>query len=200
MRFGIKKRGKRQRWVLASFLMNIWRQLAFGNAAVADKPDVIFLLLRVSAGRCRPVDVLVEVGVLQRAVGRGRAHVGHADVVEVVSLVPVVAILQLVGRLRWLAVWAQVLAQALRRHHGIALAVAPDINPFNPCSKEKRQSMVNCKILLPKFNTWKPVRLEREKGSLLPLDPAVGGFSASFFCDSSQMASPLHRNGNAIAP
>ena len=154
----------------------------------------------MSAGRCRPVDVLVEVGVLQRAVGRGRAHVGHADGVEVVSLVPVVAILQLVGRLHRLAVWAQVLAQALRRHHSIALAVAPDINPFNPCSKEKRQSMVNCKILLPKFNTWKPVHLERKKGSLLPLDHAVGGFSASFFCDSSQMASPLHRNGNAITP
>ena len=57
-----------------------------------------------------------------------------------------------------------------------------------------------CKILLPKFNTWKPVRLEREKGSLLPLDNAVGGFSASFFCDSSQMALPLHRNRIAVSP
>ena len=51
------------------------------------------------------------------------------------------------------------------------------------------------------------MHLEREKGSLLPLDHAVGGFSASFFAIVAKWrrrytvtAMRLHRNGNAITP
>ena len=64
----------------------------------------------------------------------------------------------------------------------------------------KGETAMNCKILLPKFNTWKQVLLERKNGSEAPLGNAFGAFSANFCCHSSQMASPLHRNGNAIAP
>ena len=55
-----------------------------------------------------------------------------------------------------------------------------------------------CKILLPKFNTWKPVPLEQENGVRLPFGNTAGGFSASFFCHSSQMASPLQCNRVAV--
>ena len=55
-----------------------------------------------------------------------------------------------------------------------------------------------CKILLPKFNTWKTVLLEQENGVRLPFGNTAGGFSASFFCHSSQMASPLQCNRVAV--
>ena len=57
-----------------------------------------------------------------------------------------------------------------------------------------------CKLLLPKFNTWKPVQIERKKGSLQLFDNAVGRFLAKKFCRYGAIASRLHRNGNAIAP
>ena len=56
------------------------------------------------------------------------------------------------------------------------------------------------KILLPKFNTWKQVHLERKKGSLPPLGNTVSRFSAINFCRYGVIASRLHCNGNAIAP
>ena len=59
---------------------------------------------------------------------------------------------------------------------------------------------LKCKILLPKFNTWEQVHLERKKGSLPPFENAVGRFLAKNRCRYSVIASPLHRNGNAIAP
>ena len=55
-----------------------------------------------------------------------------------------------------------------------------------------------CKLLLPKFNTWKPVQIERKKGSLPPFGNAAGGFSAMFFCHGSQMTSPLQCNRDAV--
>ena len=59
---------------------------------------------------------------------------------------------------------------------------------------------LNCKILLSKFNTLEQVHLERKKGSLPLFDNAVGWFFAKKFCRYSTIASPLHRNGNAITP
>ena len=63
-----------------------------------------------------------------------------------------------------------------------------------------RAEATKCKILLPKFNTWEQVQIERKKGSLLPLDNAGGGFSAIFVCRYGTIASPLHRNRIAIVP
>ena len=62
------------------------------------------------------------------------------------------------------------------------------------------RSYVNCKILLPKFNTWEQGQIERKKGSLSPFDNTVDSFSAKKFCHYSVIASRLHRNGVAIAP
>ena len=59
---------------------------------------------------------------------------------------------------------------------------------------------LKCKILLPKFNTSEQVHLERKKGSLRPLDNAVGRFLAKLFCRYGVIASRLHRNGDAITP
>ena len=63
-----------------------------------------------------------------------------------------------------------------------------------PCAHEK------CKILLPKFNTWKQGQIERKKGSLTPFDNTVGRFFAKNVCRYGAIASRLHRNGNAITP
>ena len=60
--------------------------------------------------------------------------------------------------------------------------------------------MLNCKILLPKFNTWKPVQLERKKGSFPLFDNADSRFFAKNVCRYGAIASRLHRNGDAIAP
>ena len=61
-------------------------------------------------------------------------------------------------------------------------------------------STLNCKILLPKFNTCGQVHLERKKGSLSTFYNTVGGFSAKKFCRYCLIASPLRCNGDAIAP
>ena len=55
-----------------------------------------------------------------------------------------------------------------------------------------------CKLLLPKFNTWKQVQIERKKGSLSPLGNTISKFSAKNFCRYGVIASRLHRNGTAI--
>ena len=62
------------------------------------------------------------------------------------------------------------------------------------------RSYVNCKILLPKFNTWEQGKIERKKGSLSPFYNTVDSFSAKKFCHYSVIASRLHRNGVAISP
>ena len=61
-----------------------------------------------------------------------------------------------------------------------------------------RAEATKCKILLPKFNTWEQVQIERKKGNLLPFRNTASGFSARFFCDSSQMALPLQCNRDAV--
>ena len=62
------------------------------------------------------------------------------------------------------------------------------------------RSYVNCKILLPKFNTWEQGQIERKKGSLSPFYNTVDSFSAKKFCHYSVIASRLHRNRVAISP
>ncbi len=59
---------------------------------------------------------------------------------------------------------------------------------------------LNCKILLPKFNTWKQGQIERKKGSLLPFGNTVGRFLAKNLCRYGAIASRLQCNGNAITP
>ena len=54
------------------------------------------------------------------------------------------------------------------------------------------------KILLPKFNTWKQVLLERKNGFEVPLYSTVSGISAKKICRYGVIALPLHCNGNAI--
>ena len=58
--------------------------------------------------------------------------------------------------------------------------------------------MRNCKILLPKFNTWKQGQIELKKGSLPPLGNTISKFSAKKFCRYGVIASRLHCNGDAI--
>ena len=62
------------------------------------------------------------------------------------------------------------------------------------------QKYQNCKILLPKFNTWKQGQIEREKGFEVPLRSIVDWFFAKNHCRYGAIASPLHRNRNAIVP
>ena len=62
------------------------------------------------------------------------------------------------------------------------------------------RSYVNCKILLPKFNTWEQGQIERKKGSLLPFGNTVGRFLAKNLCRYGAIASRLQCNGNAITP
>ena len=57
---------------------------------------------------------------------------------------------------------------------------------------------LNCKILLPKFNTWEQVLLERKNGFEVPLYSTVSGISAKKICRYGVIALPLHCNGNAI--
>ena len=59
---------------------------------------------------------------------------------------------------------------------------------------------LNCKILLPKFNTWEQVLLERENGFEVPLYSTVSGISAKKICRYGVIATPLHCNGDAITP
>ena len=56
-----------------------------------------------------------------------------------------------------------------------------------------------CKILLPKFNTCWQALLERKKDFEVPLCSIVGRFSAKNFCRFSEIALPLHCNGDAIS-
>ena len=58
---------------------------------------------------------------------------------------------------------------------------------------------LKCKILLPKFNTWKPLHLERKNGFEVPLLGNVGAFFAKNHCRYGAIASPLHRNRDAIS-
>ena len=59
---------------------------------------------------------------------------------------------------------------------------------------------LNSKILLPKFNTWEQVLLERKNGFEVPLYSTVSGISAKKICRYGVIALPLHCNGNAITP
>ena len=84
--------------------------------------------------------------------------------------------------------------------HCRRLRLLGDVKYVNANMRRDKDFMLKCKILLPKFNTWEQVQIERKKGSLLPLDNAGGGFSAIFVCRYGTIASPLHRNRIAIVP
>ena len=58
---------------------------------------------------------------------------------------------------------------------------------------------VKCKILLPKFNTWEQVHLERENGSEVPLFNSENRFLAKNHWRYGAIALPLRCNGNAIS-
>ncbi len=66
--------------------------------------------------------------------------------------------------------------------------------------KWHRAPTLNCKILLPKFNTWEQVHSERKKGSLPPFYNTIGRFLAKSLCRYGAIALPLHCNRNAIVP
>ena len=58
--------------------------------------------------------------------------------------------------------------------------------------------MLKCKILLPKFNTWKRVLLERKNHPHLPLGDTVSRFLTTFSCHYGHMSSALRRKADAI--
>ena len=58
---------------------------------------------------------------------------------------------------------------------------------------------VKCKILLPKFNTWEQVHLERENGSEVPIFNSENRFLAKNHWRYGAIALPLRCNGNAIS-
>ena len=80
------------------------------------------------------------------------------------------------------------------------LRLLGDVKYVNANMQRDKDFMLKCKILLPKFNTWERVHLERKKGSLSTFYNTVDGFSAKKFCRYCLIASPLHRNGDAITP
>ena len=54
---------------------------------------------------------------------------------------------------------------------------------------------LNCKILLPKFNTWEQVLLERKNGFEVPLYSTVSGISAKKICRYGVTATRNQRIG-----
>ena len=84
--------------------------------------------------------------------------------------------------------------------HCRRLRLLGDVKYVNANMRRDKDFMLKCKILLPKFNTWKQGQIERKKGSLSPFDNATDRIFAKNFCDYGVMASPLHCNGIAITP
>ena len=79
--------------------------------------------------------------------------------------------------------------RTMKRDHGFMILIH---------NRHHGVDTLNCKILLPKFNTWKQGQIERKKGSLSPLGNTISKFSAKNFCRYGVIASRLHRNGTAI--
>ena len=59
-------------------------------------------------------------------------------------------------------------------------------------------STFNCKILLPKFNTWKQAHIERKTASRLPFDSTVDRFLPMFSRCYRQMSSASRRKADTI--
>ena len=57
-----------------------------------------------------------------------------------------------------------------------------------------------CKILLPKFNTWRQVHLERKNGFEVPPGSTVSGFFLKNRCRYGAIALPLRCNRVAVTP
>ena len=74
-----------------------------------------------------------------------------------------------------------------------------DIVSVESVPNRRMPCTAKCKILLPKFNTWEQVHLERENGFEVPLCSIVGRVSAKKLCHYGVMALPLRCNGDAIA-
>ena len=85
-------------------------------------------------------------------------------------------------------------------HIGCGRAQGPPLQSGCKITHTIRYGAEKCKILLPKFDTWRQGQIERKKGSLPPYENAVGRFFAKKCCRYGEIASPLHRNGNAITP
>ena len=81
--------------------------------------------------------------------------------------------------------------RTMKRDHGFMILIH---------NRHHGVGTLNCKILLPKFNTWKQGQIERKKGSLLPLGNTIGRFLAKNLCRYGAIASRLQCNGNAITP
>ena len=69
----------------------------------------------------------------------------------------------------------------------------------NANMQRDKDFMLKCKILLPKFNTWELVHLERENGSEVPLFNSENRFLAKNHWRYGAIALPLRCNGNAIS-
>ena len=68
-----------------------------------------------------------------------------------------------------------------------------------------RAEATKCKILLPKFNTWEQVQIERKTARGYPFTTPAAAFRPKVFavtvqsrCRYTVMATRLHRNGDAI--
>ena len=72
--------------------------------------------------------------------------------------------------------------------HCRRLRLLGDVKYVNANMRRDKDFMLKCKILLPKFNTWERVHLERKNRSQLPCQRVFG-----------QKVLRLHRNGVAIA-
>ncbi len=77
--------------------------------------------------------------------------------------------------------------RTMKRDHGFMILIH---------NRHHGVDTLNCKILLPKFNTWKQGQIERKKGSLLPFGNTVGRFLAKNLCHYSVTATLNQRVGN----
>ena len=81
--------------------------------------------------------------------------------------------------------------RTMKRDHGFMILIH---------NRHHGVDTLNCKILLPKFNTWKQGQIEREKGFEVPLFSTASAFSGEKSCRYGAIASRLQCNGNAITP
>ena len=77
--------------------------------------------------------------------------------------------------------------RTMKRDHGFMILIH---------NRHHGVDTLNCKILLPKFNTWKQGQIERKKGSLLPFGNTVGRFLAKNLCRYGVTATLNQRVGN----
>ena len=79
-------------------------------------------------------------------------------------------------------------------HIGCGRAQGPPLQSGCKITHTIRYGAEKCKILLPKFNTWRQGQIERKKGSLPPFENAVGRFFAKKCCRYGVIASRVCQN------